>query len=431
MTQLECARKGERSPELIMACRQEGLDEVLMSGHIAEGFAVLPKNRLHEIKSPKIIGKDCPVKVNVNIGTSKGYSSSEDEMKKADLAFKYGTDAIMILSTWGDLRQMRRELVGASPVPVGSVPIYDAAVKAFKENKKVIDFSEKDFLDMVVMHAEDGIDFMTIHVGITRDVLKKINNSKRILKVVSRGGAIVSGWMISNGRENPFYRNFDEILSIAKEYDVTLSLGDGMRPGAVADGTDPQQIEELFVLGELVERSRAAGVQVMVEGPGHLYLDQIEMNVKLAKRLTFEAPFFVLGPLVTDCAPGYDHIVGAIGGAVAACHGADFLCYVTPSEHVCLPDIEDVKQGLIISKIAAQAANSSRGYKRAVEREIEMARSRKVFDWEKQYSLSVDTGEKARSLRERRPYDGEGCSMCGPFCAIKILEDSFQKKIEN
>ncbi|MBN1619901.1 phosphomethylpyrimidine synthase ThiC [candidate division WOR-3 bacterium] len=428
MTQIDKARTGESSPELLKACANEGLDAEHLRKNLAQGFSVLPKNRLHSLDFPKLIGKDCPVKVNVNIGTSKGYSSQTEEMAKAKISFEYGTDAIMILSTWGDLRGMRKELVELSPVPVGSVPIYDAAVKAFTENRKVIDFSEKDFLEMVLMHAEDGIDFMTIHVGITKDVLKKVKNSERILKVVSRGGAIVSGWMISNGLENPFYRNFDEILSIAKDYDVTLSLGDGMRPGAVADGTDPQQIEELFVLGELVEKARKAGVQVMVEGPGHLYLDQIEMNVKLAKRLTYDAPFFVLGPLVTDCAPGYDHIVGAIGGALAAYHGADFLCYVTPAEHVSLPDAEDVKEGLIVSKIAAQSANSARNFNTSVEKEILMAKARKAFDWEKEYALSVDKGEKARSLRERRPYDGEGCSMCGPFCALKILEDSFGKE---
>lgn len=422
MTQLQQARENKITNEMRRTAEYEVVDPEVIRQLIADGFAVLPKNIKHNIDTPRVIGKNLDVKVNVNIGTSKDYSSFEEEIVKAKVAFTYGADAIMILSTWGDLRKMRREIVELSPVPVGSVPIYDAAVRSYRENKKVIDFSEGDFIEMFKEHAEDGIDFMTIHVGVTNDVVKRLKKTERILKIVSRGGSIVSGWMLENKLENPFYSHFDEILSIASEYDITLSLGDGMRPGAFVDGTDDLQLEELFVLGELVKRSRAAGVQVMVEGPGHLPIDQIEMNVRLAKTITDDAPFFVLGPVVTDCAPGYDHIVSAIGGAIASMHGTDFLCYVTPAEHVSLPTAEDVKEGLIVSKIAAQAVNASRKRKRAYQREKKMAIARKEFNWDEQMKLSIDKGEKLKQYREKRPYSEEGCSMCGPFCAIRIVE---------
>jgi len=422
LTQLQQARENKITNEMRRTAEYEVVDPEVIRQLIADGFAVLPKNIKHNIDTPRVIGKNLDVKVNVNIGTSKDYSSFEEEIVKAKVAFTYGADAIMILSTWGDLRKMRREIVELSPVPVGSVPIYDAAVRSYRENKKVIDFSEGDFIEMFKEHAEDGIDFMTIHVGVTNDVVKRLKKTERILKIVSRGGSIVSGWMLENKLENPFYSHFDEILSIASEYDITLSLGDGMRPGAFVDGTDDLQLEELFVLGELVKRSRAAGVQVMVEGPGHLPIDQIEMNVRLAKTITDDAPFFVLGPVVTDCAPGYDHIVSAIGGAIASMHGTDFLCYVTPAEHVSLPTAEDVKEGLIVSKIAAQAVNASRKRKRAYQREKKMAIARKEFNWDEQMKLSIDKGEKLKQYREKRPYSEEGCSMCGPFCAIRIVE---------
>lgn len=428
MTQLQYALQGIITDEMKKAAECENVSPEEVRNRIADGSAVLPKNVKHNILYPKIVGKGFSVKVNVNIGTSMDYTSFEEELQKADISFKYGTDAIMILSTWGDLRMMRRELVKISPVSVGSVPIYDAAVRSYTKNKKVIDFSEDDFIEMVREHAEDGIDFMTIHVGVTLDVLKKLQRTKRILKVVSRGGSIVAGWMIENESENPFYQHFDKILEIAQEYDITLSLGDGMRPGALVDGTDDLQLEELFTLGELVLRAREKGVQVMVEGPGHLPIDQIEMNMKLAKKIAHDAPFFVLGPVVTDCAPGYDHIVSAIGGAIAGYHGADFLCYVTPAEHASLPTVEDVKQGLIITKIAAQAVNSALRRGNAIDREEQMAIARKDFLWDKQIELSIDKGERLKEYREKRPYsENEGCSMCGPFCAIKIVEDYTKK----
>jgi len=329
----------------------------------------------------------------------------------------------MVLSTWGNLREIRRAIVEISSVPVGSVPIYDSAVKSYELGEKVVDFSEKDFLDMVIAHAEDGIDFMTIHVGLTRKVLEYIKESKRTLKIVSRGGSIIAGWMIKNDKENPFYEHFDELLDIAKEYDITLSLGDGMRPGALVDSSDRQQFEELFVLGELVDEARKRGVQVMIEGPGHIPLNEIEMNVKLMKKVGKGAPIFLLGPLPTDRAMGYDHIACAIGGALAGYLGADFLCYVTPAEHISLPTMEDVREGVIASKIAAAVADVARGNLKAWKLEKEMAIARKNFDWENMFRLSI-SGNLAREKRSKRFYNDKGCcSMCGPFCAIKIAEE--------
>jgi len=328
----------------------------------------------------------------------------------------------MVLSTWGPLREMRRLIVQNSPVPVGSVPIYDSAVKAYTEKKNVVDFSEKDFIEMFKEHAEDGIDFMTIHVGITKRVLEKIKNSKRVLKIVSRGGAIITGWMIKNDKENPFYEHFDEILEIAREYDVTLSLGDGMRPGALVDATDPQQLDELFEMRELVERAHKKGVQVMLEGPGHVPLNEIEMNVRLMKKIGNGAPIFLLGPLPTDRGVGYDHIVSAVGGALAGYFGCDFLCYVTPAEHVSLPTVEDVREGVIAAKIAATIADVARGNPKALKLEREMAVARAKFDWERMFQLAISP-ERARKKFNERPYEEKGCSMCGPFCAIRIAQE--------
>ncbi|PLV59483.1 phosphomethylpyrimidine synthase ThiC [Thermotoga sp. KOL6] len=422
MTQMEMARKGLISEEMRKVAAYEGVDVELVRQKLAEGRAVLPKNKIHKVERPMIVGEGFSVKVNANIGTSQGFSSIEEEKEKAKVAIEYGADSLMVLSTWGDLREIRRTIVSLSPVPVGSVPIYDSAVKSYQTKKNVVDFSEKDFFDMVVAHAEDGIDFMTIHVGVTRRVLERIKSSKRILKIVSRGGSIIAGWMIKNNRENPFYQYFDELLSIAKEYDITLSLGDGMRPGAVVDASDTQQFEELFVMGELVEKAREEGVQVMLEGPGHVPLNEIEMNVTLMKKIGKGAPIFLLGPLPTDRAMGYDHIACAIGGALAGYYGADFLCYVTPAEHISLPDVEDVREGVIASKIAAVVADVARGNKKAWDLEEKMALARKDFDWETMFELSLGKNV-AKEKHEKRPYPDKGCSMCGPFCAIKIAEE--------
>ncbi|KAF2961013.1 phosphomethylpyrimidine synthase ThiC [Fervidobacterium sp. 2310opik-2] len=422
MTQLEMARNSQISPEMTTCAQYEVVDVKEIIEKLALGKAVIPKNKIHKISRPMVVGEGFSVKVNANIGTSLGYSSLEEEIEKLKVAIDSGADSVMVLSTWGDLKEMRRILVEMSPVPVGSVPIYDSAVLSYKSGKNVVDFSEKDFIDMVKSHAEDGIDFMTIHVGITKNVLEKVKNNQRILKIVSRGGAIVTGWMIKNNKENPFYEYFDEILDIAREYDVTLSLGDGMRPGAILDATDHQQLEELFVMRELVERAWEKGVQVMLEGPGHVPLNDIEMNVKLMKKVGKGAPIFLLGPLPTDRGVGYDHIVSAIGGALAAYYGADFLCYVTPSEHVSLPTVEDVKEGVIASKIAATIADVARGNKKALELEKQMAIARSKFDWEKMFELAIHS-EKAKDYLKKRPYEEKGCSMCGPFCAIKIANE--------
>lgn len=427
MTQLDAAKSGQITEEMKKVAKDEEISVEFVLESIAKGCAVLPQNVLHKQAMPKIIGEGFSVKVNANIGTSMGYSSPEEELKKAQMAFQYGADAVMVLSTWGDLQRMRKDAIKLLPVPVGSVPIYDAAVQSYTTDKNVVDFSEKDFMNMLVQHAKDGIDFVTLHVGVTNRVLERLFSSDRVLKMVSRGGSIIAGWMIHNKLENPFYAHFDEVLDIAHEYDVTLSLGDGMRPGAAVDGSDELQFEELFVMSELVEKARKKGVQVMIEGPGHIPLDQIEMNVKLEKKVCHGAPFFVLGPLVTDVAPGYDHITSAIGGALAAYKGVDFLCYVTPAEHLGLPNLEDVREGVIASKIAAIAADVAHGNKRALRREKEMAMARKNFDWEKMFQLAVN-GKKARKRKEERPYDGKGCSMCGPFCALKIVEEAYEER---
>lgn len=422
MTQAEMARLGMISEEMRKVAEYENVEVEIVRQKIAQGKAVIPKNRIHKLDKPFIVGEGFSIKVNANIGTSKGFSSLDEEMEKARIAIEYGADSIMILSTWGNLREIRKAIVEYSPIPVGSVPIYDSAVKSYELKKSVVDFSEEDFIEMVIAHAEDGIDFMTIHVGITQRVLDYIRKSKRILKLVSRGGSIIAGWMIKNNKENPFYRHFDELLEIAKDYDITLSLGDGMRPGAVVDASDPQQFEELFILGELIERAREAGVQVMIEGPGHVPLNDIEMNVKLMKKIGKGAPIFLLGPLPTDRALGYDHIASAIGGALAAYFGADFLCYVTPAEHLSLPTLEDVREGVIASKIAAITADLARGNSEALNLERKMAIARKNFDWEEMFKLAI-AGNIAKEKRLRRPYEDEGCSMCGPFCAIKIAEE--------
>lgn len=419
---MEMAKRGIISEEMKSVAEYEEVDVKLVCQKVAQGKAVIPKNKLHKVEKPMIVGENFSVKVNANIGTSKGFSSLEEEKEKAKIAIEYGADALMVLSTWGNLREIRKAIVEISPVPVGSVPIYDSAVKSYELNKNVVDFSEKDFLDMVITHAEDGIDFMTIHVGITKRLLEYIKKSKRILKIVSRGGSIIAGWMIKNNKENPFYKHFDELLDIAKEYDITLSLGDGMRPGAIVDASDSQQFEELFTLGELVDEARKKGVQVMIEGPGHIPLNEVEMNVRLMKKVGKEAPIFLLGPLPTDRAMGYDHIACAIGGALAGYFGADFLCYVTPAEHISLPTVEDVKEGVIASKIAATIADVARRNPKALELEREMALARKHFDWEKMFKLAL-AGNVAKEKHFKRPYDDKGCSMCGPFCAIKIAEE--------
>ncbi|QTA37923.1 phosphomethylpyrimidine synthase ThiC [Thermosipho ferrireducens] len=425
MTQLEFAKKGIITEEMKIAAEYEGLDPAFLMRKIADGKVVLPKNKNRAFKNIRAIGEGLKTKVNINIGTSKGFSNLDEEIKKLKVAEKYEADSIMNLSTWGDLRHIRKEIIKNSNVMVGTVPIYDVAAKAVNQRKKVVDFEAEDFIEIVKEHAEDGVDFMTIHAGITQNMMEKLKNSDRITKIVSRGGSIIAGWMVINKRENPFYEFFEEILEICRKYDVTLSLGDALRPGTLHDATDELQLYELLTLGELVEKAHSFGVQVMVEGPGHMPMGEIEANVVLQKKICKGVPFYVLGPIVTDIAPGYDHITSAIGGAIAAASGADFLCAVTPAEHLGLPAVEDIKDAVVAAKIAAHSADIVKNRKH-MEVDNKMSRARCKLDWENQFKLAIDE-EKARNIyNERKIKEVEGCSMCGPLCALKISEKYFE-----
>jgi phosphomethylpyrimidine synthase len=387
---------------------------------VARGLVVIPFNPNHSPARPAGIGKGLRTKVNVNIGTSRDFPLLSDELRKVKISLEYGADALMDLSTGGDLRKIRKAILARTPVPLGTVPIYQAAVKAIDRGATIVDMTEDDLFEAIESQAREGVDFMTVHCGLTMKAIGRLKQQGRVADVVSRGGAFHLAWMLHNGKENPFYAKFDRLLEMARRLDVTLSLGDGLRPGSILDATDRPQIEELLTLGELVKRAREAGVQVMVEGPGHVPLDQIEMNVHLEKRVCHGAPFYVLGPLVTDIAPGYDHIVAAIGGAIAAAAGADFLCYVTPAEHLGLPTDDDVREGLIASRIAAHAADIVKGVPGALERDLELARARKRLDWETQRKLAIDPAKFA-AVRKRRKTRSKACSMCGDFCAMRIV----------
>lgn len=421
MTQLTQALSGKISSQMKMVAEQEKVNTEYIRKNTAEGSIVIPYNKKHlSLKTPCAIGKGLRVKVNANIGTSTEHTSLDEELEKLDAALEAKADTIMDLSTGGDLDKIRRTIIKNSPVPVGTVPIYQAAIEASKMMKGIVNMSENQLFEVIEKQAEDGVDFMTVHCGITMESIKRLKNQGRILDVVSRGGAFLITWILYNKKENPLYENYDRLLEIARKYDVTLSLGDGLRPGCLADATDRGQIQELLILGELVKRARKEGVQVMIEGPGHMPIDQIKANVTLEKKLCDNAPFYVLGPLVTDIASGYDHIAGAIGGAIAGYCGADYLCYLTPSEHLRLPTVEDVREGVIITRIAAHAADIAAGKKHAMDKDIEMAKARKKLDWEKQISLSIDP-EKARRFREESKISDDKCTMCGKYCAIDIV----------
>ncbi len=365
------------------------------------------------------------MKVNVNVGTSRDRVDVEEEMDKVRLSLEYGADTIMDLSTGGDIDAIRRRIIASCPIPVGTVPIYQTGLRMARMGA-LVDMDEDDIFNGIVQHAKDGVDFMTVHCGITKEGVERLKRTPRVTDVVSRGGSFLVAWILHNGEENPLYKNFDYLLELAKEHQFVLSLGDGFRPGCIHDATDVPQVQELLNLGELVRRSRTAGVQAMVEGPGHVSIDQIAANVRLEKSVCDGAPFYVLGPLVTDIAPGYDHITGAIGGAIAAYHGADFLCYVTPAEHLSLPTPQDVKEGLIASKIAAHAADVARG--RGRDRDRRMSEARKALDWSGMFRESIDE-KKAREYRARgTTEESEGCSMCGDVCAIKIVKDYLKRE---
>jgi phosphomethylpyrimidine synthase len=419
MTQLELARTGELSPELRAAAAREQVEPETLRQGLAAGTVVLPVNRNRLCAHPAAIGPGLRIKVNANIGASAGDACLEEARARARAALDAGADAVMDLSTAGDIDAIRRAVLSECPVSVGTVPIYQAAIEAAGDGG-VAAMSEEALFDTITKQAEDGVDFITVHCGVTRETSALALDGSRLTGVVSRGGAFTICWMRANDRENPLHARFDDLLDICRQHDVTLSLGDGLRPGCLADGSDAAQLAETAVLGQLVLRAREAGVQAMVEGPGHLPLDQVIPNVVLEKRLCHGAPFYVLGPLVTDIAPGYDHISGAIGGALAGMAGADFLCYLTPAEHLGLPTIEEVREGVIASRIAAHAADIIRLGPRARQRDDDMARARAGLDWPGQFALALDP---ARARARHRPAGKEdaACTMCGPYCVFTLL----------
>lgn len=417
-TQMNAARQGIITDEMRTVAEKEGIAPEKLMEYVAAGTAIIPCNKNHKAISPAGVGSMLKTKINVNLGTSRDCKDLNMELEKVQSAVDMGAEAIMDLSSCGDTQKFRRLLTEKCPAMIGTVPIYDAVVYY---HKPLIQITTDEWIDIVKMHAQDGVDFMTIHCGINKETAVKFKRNKRLMNIVSRGGSIIFAWMEMTGNENPFYERFDEILDICKQYDVTLSLGDACRPGCIMDATDAPQIEELITLGELTKRAWEKDVQVMIEGPGHMPLNQIAANMEIEKTLCNGAPFYVLGPLVTDIAPGYDHITAAIGGAVAAMNGAAFLCYVTPAEHLRLPDLDDVKEGIIASKIAAHAADIAKGLPGATDWDLKMDKARKVLDWEKMFDVAIDP-EKARRYRESsKPEKEDTCSMCGNFCAVKNM----------
>lgn len=419
-TQMDAARKGIVTPEMVCVAEKEKMEVDKLMGLVAEGKVAIPANKNHKSLSPEGIGSMLRTKINVNLGVSRDCKDYDVEMEKVMSAVDMGAEAIMDLSSHGNTQPFRQKLTSECPVMIGTVPVYDSVIHYQRD---LAELTAKDFVDVVRLHAQDGVDFITLHCGITRKTIEQIKNHKRKMNIVSRGGSLVFAWMCMTGQENPFYEYYDEILDICEEYDVTVSLGDACRPGCLADATDVCQIEELVRLGELTKRAWAHNVQVMVEGPGHVPLDQIAANMQVQKTICMGAPFYVLGPLVTDIAPGYDHITAAIGGAIAATAGAAFLCYVTPAEHLALPNVDDVKQGIIASKIAAHAADIAKGIPGARDMDDKMADARRVLDWDAQFACALDP-DTARAIRnDRLPEDDhdEACSMCGKFCAVRSM----------
>lgn len=417
---MEKAHSGIVTEEMQYVAKKEGVDAETIRKHLSKGLIVIPKN-LNSKSIPVGIGKLMLTKVNANVGTSRDYVDIEAEVEKAITAEKYGADTLMDLSTGGDLDLIRRRIMDAVNIPVGSVPIYQAAGNGIEN------MTSDDMFNAVRKHAVDGIDFVTIHAGVTLQSFERLKGSDRILDVVSRGGAFTIAWMNQNNEENPFYSEYDYLLELAREYDMTVSLGDGMRPGCINDASDRAKFEEFIILGELVKKARAEGIQTFVEGPGHVPIDEIELSVRAMKHLTGNAPVYLLGPLVTDIAPGYDHITAAMGGAVAGMHGADFLCMTTPAEHLALPDVDDIREGAIVTRIAAHAADLTkegvREKSRAADRE--MALARRDLDWNRQLNLAIDS-EKACAIHARSKNE-ETCSMCGELCSIKMMRDVIQK----
>ena len=425
MTQLEAARASDvPTKEMEFAAGREPVDAQRLRELVAEGRAVVLTNAVNPPKKPCAVGAELLTKVNANIGTSKDYADLDRELLKAAAAEEAGADTLMDLSTGGDIPAIRKEIIAHTSLPVGSVPVYEAGAMAAMRGENVVDMTADDMMQAVRNHMADGIAFVTIHSGVIRDVIATVKSAKRVCGIVSRGGSFIAGWMQHTGQENPFYERFDELIDMAREFDCAFSLGDGLRPGCIADAMDRPQVHELMVLGELRERAVNAGVQVMIEGPGHVPIGQIEAQVKMAKEICGGAPFYVLGPLVTDIAPGYDHITAAVGGSIAAAAGADFLCYVTPSEHLSLPDEEQVRRGVIASRIAAHAGDIGKGVPGAAEWDRKLSTLRRARDWQAQLKYCIDpvTAQKVRDAG--RPADDEVCSMCGEYCVFKLADDA-------
>ncbi|MBI4858616.1 MAG: phosphomethylpyrimidine synthase ThiC [Acetobacterium woodii] len=415
-TQMEAAKKGIITPEMEIVAKKEGIDVTKLMGLVACGQVAIPVNVKHHSLSPEGIGTGLKTKINVNLGVSGDCKDYAAELEKVKLSLKFGAEAIMDLSNYGKTNTFRKQLIELSPAMIGTVPMYDAI--GYLE-KDLLEITPQDFMRVVRAHAEEGVDFMTIHAGINKRAVEAFKRDGRRTNIVSRGGSLLFAWMEMTGNENPFYEYYDDFLDILREYDVTISLGDALRPGCVDDSSDASQLSELIELGHLTKRAWAKDVQVMVEGPGHMSINEIAANMVFQKKLCHNAPFYVLGPLVTDVAPGYDHITAAIGGAIAAASGADFLCYVTPAEHLRLPDINDVKEGIIATKIAAHAADIAKGIPNARDWDNKMSDARRNIDWDTMFELAID-GEKAKAYYESTPTEEEhSCSMCGKMCAMR------------
>ena len=425
-TQMDAARRGIVTDQIKIVAEKEKMSVEELMPLVASGKVAIPCNKKHKCIKPEGVGSMLRTKINVNLGVSRDCKDYDVEMQKVMAAVEMGAEAIMDLSSHGNTIPFRRKLVEECPAMIGTVPVYDSVIHYQRD---LASLTAKDFIDVVRLHAEDGVDFVTLHCGITRKTIEQIKKHKRTMNIVSRGGSLVFAWMFMTGNENPFYEYYDEILEICREHDVTISLGDACRPGCLADASDVCQIEELVRLGELTKRAWEKDVQVMVEGPGHMPMDQIAANMKIQQTICMGAPFYVLGPLVTDIAPGYDHITSAIGGAIAAQNGAAFLCYVTPAEHLALPNVDDVKQGIIASKIAAHAADIAKGVKGAIDMDKKMAVARQKLDWEAQWECALDP-ETARSIRDSRaPEHDDTCSMCGKFCAVRSMNKALAGEI--
>ena len=420
MTQISSAQHGNITEQMKQVAKEEPITIQQLQKRVASGKIVIPWNPNHHPK-PVGLGKGLKVKVNANIGTSKEYCKPEEEIEKAKTSLDVKTDAIMDLSTGGNLNEIRKKLLKVSTVPFGTVPIYQTGIEAAEKHGAIIDMTSDEMFNTFEQQAKQGVDFAVVHVGVNRESVERLKRQKRLIPMVSRGGAFHMAWILHHEQENPLYQDFDHLLDIAKEYDVTLSLGDGMRSGALADSNDRAKFQEMLIIGELVERARKAGVQTMVEGPGHMPLNDIQSNIEVMKVVTKQAPYFVLGPLVTDIAPGYDHFVGGIGGALAGYFGADFLCYLTPAEHLALPNVNDVREGVIAARIAAHSADLARGIDRDVDYEFSTAREE--LDWKKMFKLAIDKEKPKQYRKQRSPLeDTHSCTMCGNLCAIEIVE---------